>query len=180
MAGILSERPGVLRKLRPYGAKLGSEIAIPHEFSILFPDDWRRSADQWDDRERSAIEAVAVLAEDVKVRPLDEQVEVLAGSDEEAADAGLSYPRLTPLLAQYLAESNAEPLAWVSRCVPDGRGPDGWSEVEHRHDTLRDQGHGDRSSGRSLRPCFSGRLRAAGSCGGGRTRGGSRLPARER
>ena len=66
---------------------------------ILFPDDWRRSGDQWDDRERSAIEAVAVLAEDVKVRPLGEQVEVLAGSDEEATDAGLSYPRLTPLLA---------------------------------------------------------------------------------
>ena len=37
MAGILSERAGALRKLRPYGAKLGREIAIPHEFMHPLP-----------------------------------------------------------------------------------------------------------------------------------------------
>ena len=118
MADILSEHPGALRKLRPYGARLGIEVAIPHEFGILFPDDWRLSADQWRERERSALKAVAVLAEDVRVRPLDEQVEVLAGSDAEAASAGLSYPRLTPRLAQLLAQSNTEPLAWAEALAP--------------------------------------------------------------
>ena len=124
MAGILSERPGALRKLRPYGSRLGIEVAIPHEFGILFPDDWRRSASEWAEWERGASEAVAGLAEDVRERPLDEQVEVLAGSDEEAAAAGLGYPRLTPLMAQSLAASSAEPIAWVDALAARGAAAD--------------------------------------------------------
>ena len=124
MASILAEHPGALRKLRPYGAKLGIEVALPREFSILFPDDWRGSADERDERQRSAIAAVAGLAEDVRARPLDDQVDILAGSDEEAVAAGLSYPRLTPHLAQSLAESSAEPLAWVDALAERGASAD--------------------------------------------------------
>ena len=42
---------------------------------------------------------------------------MLHGSDLEAIAAGISYPRLTPRLAQLLADSNAEPLTWIDVLV---------------------------------------------------------------
>ena len=68
--------------------------------------------------------AVVTLAQEVKSRPLDDQIEVLHGSDMEAIAAEISYPRLTPRLAQLLAESNAEPLGWIDGLVRRGAAPD--------------------------------------------------------
>ena len=101
LATILVGRPGVLRELHSYGAEFDLEIAIPSEFAILFPNlsevpDNDRDHEEW---ERRVTEAVDPLAEDARSRSLDEQVELLAGADEEATVAGISYPRLTPLLA---------------------------------------------------------------------------------
>ena len=74
--------------------------------------------------ERSADAAVVALAEDAKSGSLDDQIELLHGSDVEATAAGISYPRLTPRLAQLLAESNTEPLTWADALVRRGASPD--------------------------------------------------------
>ena len=118
LATVLVERPGALRRLRSYGAEVDLEIAIPSEFAVLFPED-RAGADvDYEDWDRSADAAVVALAEDAKSRSLDDQIKLLHGSDVEAADAGISYPRFTPRLAQLLAESNTEPLTWIDVLVP--------------------------------------------------------------
>ena len=124
LATVLAEHPGVLRRLKSYGAVLDLEIAIPPEFEILFPEE-RRSVDiDYYDWERSANAAVDKLAVDVKSRSLDDQIEVLHRSDMEAAAAGISYPRLTPRLAQLLAEESAEPLTWIDVLVRRGASAD--------------------------------------------------------
>ena len=120
LATVLAEHPGMLRQLSSFGATFDLEIAVPHEFEVLFPDDRQSDAIGYDDWQRSADAAVVALAQDVKPRPLDEQIEVLHGSDLEAAAAGISYPRLTPRLAQLLAESNTEPFIWIDVLVRRG------------------------------------------------------------
>ena len=119
LAAILAERPGALRELRSYGAEFDLEIEIPPEFETLFPVFWRGSDSDGDyeDWERKATEAVDALAEDARSRSVDDQVELLAGSDAEATAAGISYPRLTPRLARRLAESSAEPIGWIDELV---------------------------------------------------------------
>ncbi len=117
LSTILSKRPGMLRQLRAYGAVFGLNIQLQPEFQILFPED-RRSLDiDYHDWERSVNQAVDELAADVQSRSLDDQIEILHNSDIEAAAAGISYPRLTPRLAQLLAFSNAEPLTWINVLV---------------------------------------------------------------
>ncbi|MCY4528783.1 MAG: hypothetical protein OXD46_07145 [Chloroflexi bacterium] len=122
LANILAERPGVLRQLSSYGVVFDLEIAIPREFEALFPQD-RRSED-YEEWQRSADAAVVALAQDLESRPIDEKIEVLHGSDLEATTAGITYPRLTPRLAQLFAESNAEPLTWVDALVRRQASPD--------------------------------------------------------
>ena len=124
LATVLGERPGMLRQLSSYGAVFDLEIAIPPEFQILFPDDRQSDFIGYDDWQRSADAAVVALAQDIKSRPLDDQIEVLHGSDVEATAAGISYPRLTPRLAQLLAESNAEPLTWIDALMRRGAAAD--------------------------------------------------------
>ena len=124
LATILAEHPGVLRLLSPYGAVFDLEIAIPPEFEILFPERLQRDVIDYDDWQRSADAAVVALAQDVKSRPLDDQIEVLYGSDMEAITAGISYPRLTPHLAQLLAESSTESLTWIDVLVQRGAAAD--------------------------------------------------------
>ena len=117
LAAVLAERPGVLRRLSSYGAVLDIEIAIPREFEILFPERPRGDDIDYDDWRRSTDAAVVALAQDVKSLPLDDQIEVLHRTDTESAEVGVSRPRLTPRLAQLLAESNAEPMAWIDELV---------------------------------------------------------------
>ena len=117
LAALMSERPGVLRKLRSYGTALGVEITIPREFETLFPESPRGDDIDYDDWRRSADASVVVLAQDVKSLPLDDQIKVLHRTDAESAEVGTSHPRLTPRLAQLLAESNAEPMAWIDELV---------------------------------------------------------------
>ena len=124
LAMVFVERPGVLSALRSYGAEFNLEIAIPSEFETLFPDDWGSAGVDYGEWERSADAAVVALAEDAKSGSLDDQIELLHGSDVEATAAGISYPRLTPRLAQLLAESNTEPLTWVDALVRRGASPD--------------------------------------------------------
>lgn len=119
LAALLVEHPGALRQLRSLGAEFDLDVRIPPEFETLFPGDWDGSDTNGDyeDWARSADEAVVVLAAEAKTRSLLEQVELLHGSDVEAAAAGISYPRFTPRLAQLLAEATMEPLTWVDALV---------------------------------------------------------------
>ncbi len=117
LTSILADRPGALRKLRSYGAKVDLVVEIPPEFETLFPEHWAGTKVDHSDWERRADAAVVALAKDAKSRSLDDQVELLHGSDLEATAAGISYPRFTPRLAQLLAESNAEPLTWTDVLV---------------------------------------------------------------
>ena len=124
LATVFVEHPGMLRRLRSYGVVFDLEIAIPYEFEILFPEGRKNDVIDFDDWQRSADAAVVALAKDVKSRPLDNQIEVLHGSDVGAAAAGISYPRLTPRLAQLLAESSAEPPTWIDVLVRRGAAAD--------------------------------------------------------
>ena len=124
LADLLAGHPGALHQLRSYGTEVGAEIAVPPEFKILFPDHWAGAADDYEDWERAADSAVLALAEDAKSRSLEAQIELLHGSDEEATAAGISYPRLTPRLAQLLADSTSEPLVWVDELVRLEASPD--------------------------------------------------------
>ena len=124
LATVFDEHPGILRRLSSYGAVLGLDIGVPHEFEVLFPDRRQSNAIDYDDWDRSAEALVVALAQDVKSRPLVDQIEVLHGTDLDATAAGISYPRLTPLLAQLLAESNSEPLAWIDELVRRGAAAD--------------------------------------------------------
>ena len=114
---LLSKRPGMLQQLKTYGAQFDLSIEIPADFQVLFPEQ-RRSLDiDYYDWERTADAAVVALAQDVISRPLDEQVDVLHGSELEANAAGISYPRFTPRLAQLLADSSTDPLLWIDMLV---------------------------------------------------------------
>ena len=124
LATVLAGRPGALISLRPYGAEVDLEIPIPPEFGILFPDHWASAGVDYGDWEQSADAAVVSLAEDAKSLSLDDQIDLLHGSDVEATAAGISYPRFTPRLAQLLAESNTEPLTWVDALVRRGASSD--------------------------------------------------------
>ena len=124
LAAVLAERPGLLRQLASYSAVFELEIAIPPEFEILFPKPPEVEGIDYDDWQRNVDAEVVALAQDVESRPLDEQIEVLHGSDVEATAAGISYPRLTPRLAQLLAESNAEPPTWIDLLVRRGASAD--------------------------------------------------------
>ena len=124
LADLLAGHAGALHQLRSYGTEVGVEIAVPPEFKVLFPDHWAGAADDYKDWERAADSAVVALAEDAASRSLEAQIELLHGSDEEATAAGISYPRLTPRLAQLLADSNRAPLVWVDELVRLGASPD--------------------------------------------------------
>jgi hypothetical protein len=124
LAVLLAERPGALRQLRSYGVEFDLEIPIPPYFEVLFPEHWARADIGHDEWERSADAAIAELAEDAKQRSLDDQIELLHGSDAEATGAGISYPRFTPRLAQLLAESTTEPVTWIEALVRRGAAVD--------------------------------------------------------
>lgn len=124
LADLLAGHSGALHQLRSYGLEVGVEIAVPREFRVLFPDHWAGDADDFEDWERGVGDAVVALAEDAKSRSFEDQIELLHGSDVEAEAAGLSYPRFTPRLAQLLADSNSEPLAWVDALTRRRASPD--------------------------------------------------------
>ena len=124
LANVLAKHPGMLRRLSSFGEVLDLQIEIPREFEVLFPEDWRGDSIDFDAWERSADAAVVALAQDLNSRPLDVQIDFLHGSDMEATAAGISYPRLTPRLAQILAKSSAEPLTWIDLLVRRGAAAD--------------------------------------------------------
>jgi hypothetical protein len=113
LACILNDRPGALHKLREYvsGAKLAITIDIPPEFDALFPADWRGEDEDGDidGWERRAEDALRRLAVELEPLPEVEVAARIAVADAEAANAGISYPRMTPQLAALLASQMSRP-----------------------------------------------------------------------
>ena len=110
---IWRDRPGALRRLRDYASsgERDVQIEVPHDFDTLFPAGWDPSEDEggyagW---ERRTDEAVSSLAATMRELPTDEIATRVFEADAEAAAAGITYPRLTPRLAQLLAEENKQP-----------------------------------------------------------------------
>ena len=110
---IWRDRPGALRHLRDYvsSVELDVQIEVPHDFGILFPADWDGSEDEGGDAgwEHRTDEAICSLAATMYELPTDEIATRVFEADAEAAAAGTTYPRLTPRLAQLLAEENKQP-----------------------------------------------------------------------
>ena len=110
---IWRDRPGALRRLRDYASSGEGDVQIevPHDFDILFQAGWDGSEDEgghtgW---ERRTDEAVSSLAATMRELPTDEIATRVFEADAEAAAAGITYPRLTPRLAQLLAAENKQP-----------------------------------------------------------------------
>ncbi len=110
---ILGDRPGLRRRLNDYASKarLAANISVPSEFEALFPTDWDGSEeagghDGWALR---VDEAVRILAGEFQQLPVGEIAERIVLADSEAASAGISYPRLTPRMAQLIAEGTNRP-----------------------------------------------------------------------
>ena len=110
---IWRDRPGALRRLRGYASsvELDVQFEVPHDFDILFPAGWDGSEDEGGDAgwEHRTDEAVSSLAATMRELPTDEIATRVFEADTEAAAAGITYPRLTPRLAQLLAEKNKQP-----------------------------------------------------------------------
>lgn len=113
LADVLSGRPGVLRRLQHFSTwgALDVDISVPREFDILFPEDWDGSEqdgghDGWAGRSDRRVQQLAT-----EMLPLlpDEVAARIVQADAEALAAGITYPRLTPRVAQLLADGSANP-----------------------------------------------------------------------
>ena len=110
MARVFEARPGVLRRLQELVVAAGLEvdIAVPHEFSTLFPQRWRGEG-EFTDWSRRAEEDVELLAKSLAERSHEEIAGMMADADAEAFAVGIAYPRLTAGLAHMLAADAEEP-----------------------------------------------------------------------
>jgi hypothetical protein len=104
---IAHDKPGVLHRLREYAsnAKLAVTVEVPREFDALFPADWdgRDEDGGHEGWARRADDAVRRLADEFEQLPEAEIAARITAADAEAANARITYPRLTPRLAQLLA-----------------------------------------------------------------------------
>ena len=106
LSRIHAARPGVLRKLDAGAqqARLSVEIDVPDAFSALFPKHWGAEKNgDYKDWERNTNEAVALLAEGFRERSNKEIAALIVEAEAEAAAAGITYPRKTPVFARILA-----------------------------------------------------------------------------
>ncbi len=117
LADLLPDRPGILHRLRDYvsTAQLDVTINVPVEFEVLFPSDWDGAEDGggYDGWGRRANEAVRSLATELQQLPVGDVTSRITRAEAEAASAGITYPRMTPALAQLLAAGTEEPEAYL-------------------------------------------------------------------
>lgn len=117
LANILLDRPGILHELRDYVsmARLDITVNVPAEFEVLFPADWDGAEEDggYDGWVRRADEAVRRLATDLQQLPVGDVATRIAEAEAEAASAGITYPRMTPVLAHVLAAGTEEPEAYL-------------------------------------------------------------------
>jgi hypothetical protein len=117
LASILRDRPGILRRLQGYvsGARLDAVVNVPAEFDVLFPGDWNGAEDDggYDGWTRRADQAVRMFAAGLQELPAAEVAARITVADAEAADAGITYPRLTPTLAHCLAAGIENPELYL-------------------------------------------------------------------
>jgi hypothetical protein len=145
--------PGVGRRVEEFACRLGLDIEsnTDPEFRVLFPlNDF--SLDRVE-RQRAQQTEVEQLAANWSIRSPQDIVSKIMQYEVKAREAGVSYPRRTPLMCQKLAEITAEPKEWIAlfmsqEAVPDMLEPflkklvtersDRWEEcvdtyLEHPH-----------------------------------------------
>ena len=117
LSDILRDRPGMLHRLRDYVFRAGLDVTVdvPAEFEVLFPADWNGAEDDggYHGWERRAEEAVRRLVTDLQDLPVRDTASRITEADAEAAAAGITYPRMTPALARFLASGTEEPEAYL-------------------------------------------------------------------
>jgi hypothetical protein len=118
LAVILRDRPGVLHRLQDYvtSARLAVTVEVPEEFDVLFPADWDGAEDNggyngWAGRANAAVHRLAAHLQEL---PVGEVAARMTEADAEAAEAGITYPRLIPGLAQFLAAETENPEPYLA------------------------------------------------------------------
>ncbi len=149
MASQFSERPGLLHRLKGLTKRVGIRVAFPkaEDFDTLFPHDplsQQYDAERQKHAEEAQWRAARRLALDWLKQPPIEVAERLVELEQEAEAAGVRWPRLTPGVAEVLAESSTEPQTYLVELAKRGapgdivspfvwavarRKPDGWRPI---------------------------------------------------
>ena len=121
LAHVLESHPGALRRLdaQVSRAELSVAISVPGEFAALFPRRWGGPEvdGDLDDWNRRIEERVRGLAESLKDRSNEDIADLIIRAEQDAAAAGITYPRHTVALAQFLATSNEEPEGLLTALI---------------------------------------------------------------
>jgi hypothetical protein len=128
LAVLWRHHPGALYQLRAFSsrARLGIDITLPREFDVMFPVALHGREDDgghegWDLRIQRAVSELAS-----EWRPLSpDQIAVrLTSADREAELAKITYPRLTPRVAELVASETDAPHVLLGALEEHGARPD--------------------------------------------------------
>ena len=123
LARLAAGRPGILRRLRKMAEDIGHELGveIPDDFAVLYPQE---DLENWKEAEKRQVAAVRELAREWARRTSGEVVPRLEEVEAEAAAAGITWPRWTPLLCAEIANRVDRPEEWARVAIDAGLAAD--------------------------------------------------------
>lgn len=123
VATLAQGQSGLLRWVGWIAKELNAEIEVPlaDDFAILYPYEDRENWQEWEARQK---EAVGELASKWVHEDVGQVVQRILSIEQEATKARLDWPRLTPLLCEYLANLVSSPCTWLSAILESDLGGD--------------------------------------------------------
>lgn len=103
---------GVIARLARLARReqLGVSIRTDREFDLLFPEDeFGGEPSDWQATQQRQLDAARRCGELMGALPANEAAERIVAAEREAAQAGITYPRMTVEVCQHLAEHAARP-----------------------------------------------------------------------
>ena len=118
LASISKAHAGIQHKIYEFSEenKFQVEVTLDPNFEILYPVE-RINRDEEED---SQAKAAKDLASDWTSRSVGEITASLKYIEREAYLAGISYPRLTPIVCDYLAKADAQPITTANEFIKEG------------------------------------------------------------
>ncbi len=139
VAPLLANHEGFTERLRQIGRSVGVNVSTPADskYSTLFP---RENLRQWRKNEESQKMAVKDLAEQWSIQSADDIAHEVVRLEARANEAGVSWPRYTPLLMSELATNVTSPLLWTKAFVSAGALPHIVDPLITRATQIQEQG----------------------------------------
>ncbi len=123
IALLVSDRPGVLRRLRSMAENLGHilVVEIASDFQILYPQEDLNNWKQYEGRQAARVRELALQWLD---RDPLEVVNRIATIEGEAVAATITWPRWTEFLCSEIAKRTDRPSTWAQAAIDSGLSAD--------------------------------------------------------